>query len=84
MEGSQKGFRIVVEDWGPGIKNIAEAMKDGRSQGRVLPAQGGLPGESSLGSGLGTVRRFMSRVRIRNKPAGGLKVVACKLRAEDR
>ena len=45
-EGRNNGVRLTFEDKGPGIKDIAMAMKDGYSSGKSLGV--GLPGTKRL------------------------------------
>jgi serine/threonine-protein kinase RsbT len=45
-EGRNSGIRLIFEDKGPGIKDIALAMKDGFSTGKSLGL--GLPGAKRL------------------------------------
>jgi serine/threonine-protein kinase RsbT len=45
-EGRNSGIRLIFEDKGPGIKDIAMAMKDGFSTGKSLGL--GLPGAKRL------------------------------------
>ncbi len=71
----KEGFEIKVEDDGPGIENIEEAIVDGFSEGRLLDI--GERGRG-LGSGLGAVYRLMDEVTIENKESGGLSVRAVK------
>ena len=60
VDGAKEGIRVVAQDHGPGIPDIALAMQDGYSTGKGLGL--GLPGsrrlmdefEISSESGLGT------------------------------
>ena len=45
-EGRDNGIRLTFQDKGPGIKDIALAMKDGYSSGKSLGI--GLPGTKRL------------------------------------
>ena len=45
-QGSDNGIRLTFQDKGPGIKDIALAMKDGYSTGKSLGI--GLPGTKRL------------------------------------
>ena len=45
-EGRDNGIRVVFKDSGPGIPNIAQAMKDGFTTGKSLGI--GLPGAKRL------------------------------------
>ena len=50
--GDRRGIQIIAEDKGPGIPNTEQVMKDGYSQ------------NSSLGIGLGAVKRFSDEFDI--------------------
>ena len=45
-KGRENGIRVIFEDKGPGIKDVALAMKDGYSTGKSLGL--GLPGTKRL------------------------------------
>lgn len=45
-EGRDNGIRLIFKDTGPGIPNVAQAMKDGFSTGKSLGV--GLPGTKRL------------------------------------
>ncbi len=47
-KGRENGVRLIFEDKGPGIPDIAQAMKDGFSTGKSLGL--GLPGAKRLAS----------------------------------
>ena len=47
-KGRENGIRLIFEDKGPGIPDIAQAMKDGFSTGKSLGL--GLPGAKRLSS----------------------------------
>lgn len=53
---TQLKIEVVVEDWGPGIANLDEAMRDGFTSG------------SGLGAGLPGTRRLMQEFSIESKP----------------
>jgi anti-sigma regulatory factor (Ser/Thr protein kinase) len=77
---------VVVEaiDRGRGIPDVAMAMHDGFSEGRVLAADRVRHEREGLGVGLGSVQRLMDRVAIESDARRGTKVVAWKLRAKGR
>jgi len=60
------GIRLSFIDKGPGIKNIAEAMKDGYSTGK------------SLGLGLPGAKRLVNFFDIKSEPGKGTIVVILK------
>lgn len=65
-KGRENGIRLTFTDKGPGITNIAEAMKDGFSTGK------------SLGLGLPGARRLVSEFDIKSSPGQGTTVVIIK------
>src|SRR5688572_24641208 len=62
----RRGLRLVFEDAGPGIPDIAQAMEDG------FTTRGG------LGLGLGGSKRLMNEFEIQSLPGGGTRVIACR------
>jgi serine/threonine-protein kinase RsbT len=68
---SEKCLEIVVKDEGPGIKNIAEAMKDGVTTG------------NGLGLGLSGTRRLMDDFHIESAVGAGTKITIKKWLEED-
>jgi serine/threonine-protein kinase RsbT len=64
--GRTNGVRLTFSDKGPGIPNIAEAMRDGFSTGR------------SLGLGLPGTKRLMSEFDIKSKVGEGTVVTIIK------
>lgn len=61
-EGIRRGIRLVFEDEGPGIADIALAMKDGYSSG------------GGLGLGLSGAKRLSSTFDLCSTPGKGTKV----------
>jgi serine/threonine-protein kinase RsbT len=61
-EGSRRGLRLVFEDRGPGIPDVALAMQDGYT------TSGG------LGLGLSGARRLASEFHIESRPGEGTRV----------
>ena len=61
-DGGRKGVRIVFEDHGPGIPDIAAAMRDGFTTG------------SGLGLGLGGAKRLVNEFEIDSTPGVGTRV----------
>jgi serine/threonine-protein kinase RsbT len=64
--GGRRGVRLVFEDQGPGIPNVAEAMKDGFTTG------------SGLGLGLGGARRLVNEFAIESAPGQGTRVTIAR------
>ena len=65
-EGRNSGIRLVFEDKGPGIKDIAQAMKDGFSTG------------NSLGLGLPGTKRLVNEFEIKSSVGEGTTVSIIK------
>lgn len=63
IEGPRRGLRLTVEDDGPGIADIGQAMKDGFTTG------------GGLGLGLAGARRLSSEFEITSAPGRGTRVV---------
>jgi serine/threonine-protein kinase RsbT len=61
-EGARRGLRLVFEDKGPGIPDVALAMKDGYTTGR------------GLGLGLSGAKRLSSEFSIESRPGEGTRV----------
>jgi serine/threonine-protein kinase RsbT len=62
-DGARRGVRLAFEDRGPGIADIALAMKDGFSTG------------GGLGLGLSGAKRLSNEFAITSSPGGGTRVV---------
>lgn len=62
-DGVRRGLRLVFEDEGPGIADIALAMKDGYSTG------------GGLGLGLSGAKRLSNEFAISSTPGRGTTVV---------
>jgi serine/threonine-protein kinase RsbT len=62
------GIEIVAEDQGPGIEDVAEALRDRFSSG------------GTLGLGLPGVRRLMDEFCIESQPGKGTRVIGRKWR----
>lgn len=60
--GPRRGLRLTFADQGPGIADIAQALKDGFTTG------------SGLGLGLGGAKRLSSEFEIRSQPGAGTTV----------
>jgi serine/threonine-protein kinase RsbT len=61
-EGPRYGLRLTFEDKGPGIADVAQALRDGYTTG------------SGLGLGLGGARRLASEFDIASQPGQGTRV----------
>ena len=62
-DGIRRGLRLTFEDQGPGIADIATAMRDGYSTG------------SGLGLGLSGAKRLANEFAITSAPGQGTRVV---------
>lgn len=62
LNGKRVGLRLTFEDKGPGIEDIALAMKDGFTSG------------GGLGLGLGGARRLSNEFEIVSRPGEGTRV----------
>ncbi|HZH49142.1 MAG TPA: anti-sigma regulatory factor [Nitrospira sp.] len=67
-DGARRGVRVTFSDQGPGIPDIALAMKDGYS------TRGG------LGLGLGGTKRLVNEFDIESLPGKGTKVTILRWR----
>jgi serine/threonine-protein kinase RsbT len=78
LPGEAPALEIVVEDDGPGIQDIAVAVRDGVSEGRTVLERPDPRTRRGLGAGLGAVQRLMDDVVIENRVPHGVKVTARK------
>ena len=62
QEGGRRGLRLTFEDKGPGIADVAQALRDGFTTGY------------GLGLGLGGARRLSSEFDIASAPGQGTRV----------
>ena len=62
QEGVRRGLRVVFEDHGPGIPDVAQAMQDGYTTG------------NTLGLGLGGAKRLVNDFDIVSVPGEGTRV----------
>jgi len=60
--GKKQGLRVVFTDQGPGIPNIAEAMRDGFTTG------------NGLGLGLGGAKRLVNEFEIESAAGRGTRI----------
>jgi serine/threonine-protein kinase RsbT len=65
-DGPRRGLRLTFEDQGPGIADIAQAMKDG------FTTAGG------LGLGLSGAKRLTNEFAITSQPGTGTRIVITK------
>jgi serine/threonine-protein kinase RsbT len=61
-DGARRGLRLVFEDDGPGIPDVALALRDGFTTG------------GGLGLGLGGARRLVNEFDIDSHPGAGTRV----------
>ena len=61
-DGRRRGLRLVFEDSGPGIPDLARAMRDGYSSG------------GGLGLGLSGAGRLVNEIDVDSAPGRGTKV----------
>lgn len=66
--GSRKGLQLSFVDQGPGIPDIALAMKDGYTSG------------SGLGLGLGGAKRLSNEFSIESRPGEGTRITITRWR----
>ncbi len=62
QEGSRRGLRLTFQDHGPGISDIAMAMKDGYTTGK------------GMGLGLGGAKRLVNEFEIDSRVGEGTRV----------
>ena len=62
QDSGRRGLRLVFEDRGPGIADVAQAMQDGFTTG------------NGLGLGLGGAKRLTSEFQIESRPGEGPRV----------
>lgn len=62
----RQGIRLVFEDRGPGIPDVALAMKEGYTTG------------NGLGLGLGGAKRLVNEFEIASTPGEGTRIVAVR------
>lgn len=68
VDGGRRGIRLVFEDHGPGIPDMALAMQDGFS------TAGG------LGLGLGGAKRLVNEFAIHSQPGEGTRIAVTRWR----
>lgn len=62
LDGARRGVRLVFEDQGPGISDVAKAMTDGWSSG------------TGLGLGLSGARRLVNEFELQSTVGAGTRV----------
>lgn len=62
QDGVRKGLRLIFQDQGPGIADLAQALRDGYTSG------------GGLGLGLGGAKRLVDRFEIESTPGSGTRV----------
>jgi len=67
-DGARKGVRLTFTDRGPGIENIALALKDGYTTG------------NGLGLGLSGAKRLSNEFELQSKPGEGTRVAITRWR----
>jgi serine/threonine-protein kinase RsbT len=65
-DGARNGLRLVFADRGPGIADIALAMKDGYTSG------------DGLGLGLGGAKRLSNEFSVDSRPGSGTRVTIAR------
>jgi serine/threonine-protein kinase RsbT len=68
LNNGRKGLRLTFKDQGPGIPDIALALKDGFTTG------------GGLGLGLGGAKRLMNELEVESRPGTGTVVRATRWR----
>lgn len=65
-DGTRRGVRLIFEDQGPGISDIAAALRDGFTTG------------AGMGLGLGGSKRLSNEFDIRSAPGEGTRVTIAR------
>jgi serine/threonine-protein kinase RsbT len=68
-DGLRSGVRLVFQDQGPGISDIAQAMTDGYTTG------------TGMGLGLGGTKRLVDHFEIESTPGEGTRIAITKWRS---
>ena len=66
VNGARRGLRLCFSDQGPGIPDVAVALRDGYTTG------------SGMGLGLGGSKRLMNEFEIDTKPGSGTRITAIR------
>jgi serine/threonine-protein kinase RsbT len=67
-DGPRRGLRLTFEDRGPGIPDVAMALRDGYTTGK------------GMGLGLGGTRRLVHEFDIESRPGEGTRVMIVRWR----
>jgi serine/threonine-protein kinase RsbT len=65
-DGAKRGLRVFFEDQGPGIPDVAQALRDGFTTG------------NGLGLGLGGAKRLVNDFDIQSRPGEGTKIMIAR------
>ena len=65
-DGSRHGLQLSFEDHGPGIADLAQALKDGYTTG------------SGMGMGLGGAKRLVNQFQVETAPGRGTRVTVTR------
>lgn len=79
-QGPPTTIEVVIEDDGPGIPDVEDALRDGFSEGRWLTPDVPMSKRRGLGTGLGAVQRMMTQLTISRRASGGTRVCATLVR----
>lgn len=79
-QGPPTSIEVVIEDDGPGIPDIEDALRDGFSEGRWLTPDVPMSKRRGLGTGLGAVQRMMTQLTISRRASGGTRVCTTLVR----
>lgn len=66
QNGARRGVRLLFVDDGPGIADLAQAMRDGYTSG------------SGLGLGLGGAKRLVNDFSIESQPGQGTRIMIAR------
>lgn len=80
IDTPEAGLELLADDAGPGFTDIAAALRDGVSDGRVLAEEVAPSARRGLGSGLGAIARLTDDLTVENKVPHGARVRAVKWR----
>ncbi|MBN2381461.1 ATP-binding protein [bacterium] len=82
LDSPAPGVEIIADDQGPGIDCANTALLDGFSEGSLIKDKRFINSRRGLGSGLGSVKRFMDELHIETKQEGGTRIVTRKWRTQ--